>query len=417
MRPPRCLPPSRWNWECSERACRTLRPSRLDQVLGLIDTGIRGIRSVTNDLRPSLLDDLGLVPALRSLVSDFGERSGITELLAVPDTLPSLSEEAELAVFRALQEGLSNVLRHAGAQAVDVRLTVGADTVRLEVRDDGRGPSGNERRAARARGAYGAGGHARTDQGTGRPRPIRRRAGNGRNARGCRPSVPGDGRMSEDPIRVLVADDHAIVRTGIRHVLEGEPGFTVVGEASTAAEALALALELRPDVAVLDISMPGDSGLRVAAAAPQGVSRHQGAHSQHARQHRIRARERASRRARVPPQGHGGNGTPRGNPRGAERRIVFQSAGREPPQRGGPWWAGSESPAGLLTRLSGREREVLEHVARGRTSKEIAGALGISHRTVETHRESLMRKLQLRTVADLTRFAIEAGVIGRQGLY
>ncbi len=116
--------------------------SRLDQVLGLIDTGIRGIRSVTNDLRPSLLDDLGLVPALRSLVSDFGERSGITAALAVPDTLPPLSEEAELAVFRALQEGLSNVLRHAGAQAVDVRLTVGADIVRLEVRDDGRGPPG-----------------------------------------------------------------------------------------------------------------------------------------------------------------------------------------------------------------------------------------------------------------------------------
>jgi signal transduction histidine kinase len=116
--------------------------SRLDQVLGLIDTGIRGIRSVTNDLRPSLLDDLGLVPALRSLVSDFGERSGITAALAVPDTLPPLSEEAELAVFRALQEGLSNVLRHAGAQTVDVRLTVGVDNVRLEVRDDGRGPPG-----------------------------------------------------------------------------------------------------------------------------------------------------------------------------------------------------------------------------------------------------------------------------------
>ena len=59
--------------------------------------------------------------------------------------------------------------------------------------------------------------------------------------------------MSEQAIRVLVADDHAIVRTGIRHVLEGEPGFTVVGEASTGAEALALALELQPDVVVLDI--------------------------------------------------------------------------------------------------------------------------------------------------------------------
>jgi DNA-binding NarL/FixJ family response regulator len=71
--------------------------------------------------------------------------------------------------------------------------------------------------------------------------------------------------VTEPAIRVLVADDHAIVRTGIRHVLESEPGFTVVGEAATGAEALALAESLRPDVAVLDLSLPGDSGLRVAA--------------------------------------------------------------------------------------------------------------------------------------------------------
>jgi Response regulator containing a CheY-like receiver domain and an HTH DNA-binding domain len=71
--------------------------------------------------------------------------------------------------------------------------------------------------------------------------------------------------MSEPAIRVLVADDHAIVRTGIRHVLETAPGFSVVGEASNGTEALALALELRPDVAVLDISMPGVSGLQTAA--------------------------------------------------------------------------------------------------------------------------------------------------------
>lgn len=67
------------------------------------------------------------------------------------------------------------------------------------------------------------------------------------------------------PIRVLVADDHMIVRTGIRHVLESEAGFEVVGEAATATEALALATELKPDVVVLDISMPGKSGLQLAA--------------------------------------------------------------------------------------------------------------------------------------------------------
>jgi signal transduction histidine kinase len=113
--------------------------ARLDQVLGLIDTGIRSIRNVTNDLRPSMLDDLGLLPALRSLVTEFSERSGIRVGLAAPATLPSLSEKAELALFRALQEALSNVLRHAEARSVDIGISVNRDGVLLEVRDDGRG--------------------------------------------------------------------------------------------------------------------------------------------------------------------------------------------------------------------------------------------------------------------------------------
>ncbi len=113
--------------------------ARLDQVLGLIDTGIRSIRNVTNDLRPSLLDDLGLLPALRSLVAEFSERSGMRVGLAAPAALPPLSEQAELALFRALQEALSNVLRHAQARSVDVGISVNRDGVLLEVRDDGRG--------------------------------------------------------------------------------------------------------------------------------------------------------------------------------------------------------------------------------------------------------------------------------------
>jgi signal transduction histidine kinase len=115
---------------------------RLDQVLGLIDKGIRTIRSVTNDLRPSLLDDLGLLPALRSLVTEFAERSGMRVELDAPAALPPLSAEAELALFRALQEALSNVLRHAQARSVDVGISVSRDGVLLEVRDDGRGPDG-----------------------------------------------------------------------------------------------------------------------------------------------------------------------------------------------------------------------------------------------------------------------------------
>ncbi|HJS47563.1 MAG TPA: GAF domain-containing sensor histidine kinase, partial [Gemmatimonadales bacterium] len=113
---------------------------RLDHVLALVDSGIRAVRRVTANLRPSLLDDLGLLPALRSLVADFKERSGLAVELAAPPVLPPLSPEAELAVFRALQEALANVARHAGARRLAVRVGVAQGALRLEVEDDGVGP-------------------------------------------------------------------------------------------------------------------------------------------------------------------------------------------------------------------------------------------------------------------------------------
>jgi signal transduction histidine kinase len=112
---------------------------RLDRALRLIDTGIRSIRNVTNDLRPGLLDELGLVPALRALVRDLDGGSDLAIALEAPATLPRLTPDAELALFRAMQEALANAIRHAGATRVDVRLAVRDGSVELEVTDDGRG--------------------------------------------------------------------------------------------------------------------------------------------------------------------------------------------------------------------------------------------------------------------------------------
>lgn len=112
---------------------------RIDRLAQLVDTGIASIRSVTNDLRPSLLDDLGLVPALRSLVADFSERAGLSVTLEADATVPALAPETELALFRALQEALSNVVRHADAGRVVVALRCHEDRLDLVVRDDGRG--------------------------------------------------------------------------------------------------------------------------------------------------------------------------------------------------------------------------------------------------------------------------------------
>jgi len=118
-----------------ERAAPDLQP-RLDRALQLIDAGIRSIRNVTNDLRPSLLDELGLLPALRALVRDLDGRSDLAIGFDAPPSLPPLSSEAELAIFRAVQEALANVIRHASASRVDARL---AGQVELEVTDDGQG--------------------------------------------------------------------------------------------------------------------------------------------------------------------------------------------------------------------------------------------------------------------------------------
>ena len=112
---------------------------RLDRVLSLVDTGIQSIRNLTNDLRPSLLDDLGLLPALRALAADFASQSGLDVTVASPRALPSLPDEVELALFRALQEALSNVGRHAEASTVAVTLESTADgAIQMTVRDDGR---------------------------------------------------------------------------------------------------------------------------------------------------------------------------------------------------------------------------------------------------------------------------------------
>ena len=210
------------------------------------------------------------------------------------------------------------------------------------------------------------------------------------------------------PIKVLVADDHMIVRTGIRHVLESEAGFEVVGEASTGSEAWALAAKLQPDVVVLDISMPGESGLQVAARLRQRsplprvliLSMHDNA-------------EYVLESVRAGADGYLLKDAAATELRSAIRTVCRGESYFSPvASRLREALRGEhETHAGSLAQLTAREREVLQGVARGRTNKEMAAELGISYRTVETHRESLMRKLQIRTVAELTRFALGAGIL------
>ncbi len=111
----------------------------LERAKRLVAEGIRSIRSVTRDLRPMALDDLGLVPSLRALARDFDADEGFTVELQVEDPLPEVEADAEVALYRSLQEALANAVRHAGASRVEVSLGLRERHLCLRVRDDGRG--------------------------------------------------------------------------------------------------------------------------------------------------------------------------------------------------------------------------------------------------------------------------------------
>ena len=213
-------------------------------------------------------------------------------------------------------------------------------------------------------------------------------------------------------IRVLIADDHAVVREGIRHVLSSDGGFDVVGEATNGAQAVTLAEELRPDVVVLDLSMPELSGLDAAARIRERVP---GARvlvlSIHDHEEYVLQSVRAGA------QGYLRKDSSPAELRGAIRTVYeggsfFSAAVASTLSAALRGERGDDDRRVKIESLTGREREVLIAIARGQTTKERAASLGISVRTVESHRETLMKKLGVRGAASLTRLAIDAGLLG-----
>ncbi|MCM8746148.1 response regulator transcription factor [Thermomicrobium sp. CFH 73360] len=219
--------------------------------------------------------------------------------------------------------------------------------------------------------------------------------------------------MTSEPIRVLLADDHPIVRVGLRTLLEAEPDIHVVGEAGTADEAVELARELQPDVAVLDISMPGNGLEALRRIAALGLPTRILILTVHAEERYL-----------LPVLQAGGSGYVRKSSlhtdlveaiRTVARGEVFidQAAARTLLQgyldraRTGE----VQDPAQLL---SEREREVLRLTAAGYTAQEIADQLFLSPKTVETYRHRVMQKLGFSRRSELVRFALRIGLLDPQ---
>jgi len=204
-------------------------------------------------------------------------------------------------------------------------------------------------------------------------------------------------------IAVMLADDHRLVREALRDALAREPDIRVVAEAGDGDEALALAAATLPEVIVLDIGLPGPNGMEVAARLRQsGHPAKIVALSGFTDKHVVTEMLRAGAAAFVTKSAAG-----------SELVLAIRAVVR------GQTYVCSEVAGGLMSemlegpahpRLAPREREVLRLIAEGHRSSDIGERLHISVATVEVHRRNIIRKLGLRSVAELTRYAVREGI-------
>ena len=212
-------------------------------------------------------------------------------------------------------------------------------------------------------------------------------------------------------LRILIADDHDLMRRGVKSLLQSHPGWEVCAEAHTGREAVSKAEEMKPDVVIMDISMPELNGIeaarRVRKVAPNAEVLILSVHysdqlireilDARVRGYMIKSDSDGDLVAAVETLAQH---KPFFTPRATEVILSnFSSA------------AHSEPLELIGDRLTSREREIVQLLAEGKSSKEVASSLCISVKTAETHRANIMRKLQLHTVSELVRYAVRNQII------
>lgn len=211
-------------------------------------------------------------------------------------------------------------------------------------------------------------------------------------------------------VRVLIADDHQVVRDGLSALLNQPPRFTVVGTASDGRDAVSMARALRPDVIIMDVAMPALNGVdatrQIVAAIPDARVI---ALSMHADSNYVSGMLQAGALAYV--RKESAFEEIAAAIEAVMRDTVYLGEGVADVVVGQLKRLASQQPAGAADLLTGREREVLQLLAEGRKTSEIAATLHVSAKTIETHRRQIMSKLNLDSVAALTKYAIRTGLV------
>lgn len=210
-------------------------------------------------------------------------------------------------------------------------------------------------------------------------------------------------------ITILLADDHRIFRDGLRPLLAAHEDLEVVAEAADGLEALRLAIELRPDIAVLDISMPGLNGIEVARRlSKEAPSVKPIILSMHSDRRFVLEALRAGARGYLLKDA-GILELIAAVRDVIDGQVHLCAAVSEQVIRDYVSLAGADEGS-VFALLSAREREVLQLLAEGMATKEIADQLNLSAKTVESHRKAVMDKLEIRSIAELTKYAIREGL-------
>ena len=364
------------------------------EVREIAQESLGKVRTLSHALHPTILDDHGLEKAIEWHASRYEKQTNITVHYKKTGSLGKVADTTAVHVFRIVQEALNNVARHAGVHEALLRAAYSNGSMRLEVEDHGVGFSPLDVKhglglvAMRERAEL-VGGFDRV-----------RAACRGRNALGNQnPVKEGQHRMS-DKIRVLLADDHVLVRRGFRRILEDDDDIEIVAEASNGKEAVELSERILPNVVVMDLYMPDMDGVQ---ATMQIRKRCAGTNvlvlSMYADANYVRNALAA-----------GAMGYMLKN--AIELDLV---AGVREVAAGRRYFSPGislpdEGEEDELDKLTQRERQVLQLIAQGKSTREIAALLRLSPNTIAVHRANLMQALGMHRTAELVSFAIRKGL-------